>query len=66
MSASTKQLFITITDSNGNQRSGETLFQEWIANMKRPHTHTLTLDTTQPIDSCLEKTMAYLKEIQNS
>jgi predicted kinase len=59
-------VYQAITDSAGNQQSGETLFQEWIANMKRPQTNTLTLDTTQPIDICLAKALAFLQTIQNS
>lgn len=56
-------VYQTITDGNGKQWSGEKLFQEWIAHMKRPQTNFLTLDTTQPIDICLQKAMAYLQTI---
>jgi len=59
-------VYQTITDGSGNQWSGETLFQDWIAHMKRPQTPYLTLDTTQPIDICLQKAVAYLQTIQNS
>lgn len=59
-------VYQTITDSSGKQWSGENLFQEWIAHMKRPQTPCLTLDTTQPIDICLEKAINYLQTIQTS
>lgn len=59
-------VYQTITDGSGKQWAGETLFQEWIANMKRPQTPYLTLDTTQPIDICLEQAIAYLQTIQTA
>lgn len=59
-------VYQTITDGSGQQWSGENLFQEWIVHMKRPQTRTLTLDTTQPIDICLEQAITYLQTIQSS
>ncbi|WP_420627213.1 AAA family ATPase [Candidatus Leptofilum sp.] len=59
-------VFQTITDGNGKQHAGEALFQNWIANMKRPQNNYLILDTNQPIENCLDNAMAYLQTIQTS
>lgn len=57
-------VYQTITDGAGKAWSGETLFHEWIANMKRPRDNFLTLDTTRPLDICIKEVMAYLQTIQ--
>ncbi|WP_020388669.1 AAA family ATPase [Kribbella catacumbae] len=41
------------------ERTGADLFADGIANMKRPDTY-LRLDTTQPLDECVAKALAFL------
>jgi predicted kinase len=40
--------------------SGEALFREWIANMKRPPHSCLRVDTTRPLAECLDVVFAFL------
>lgn len=41
------------------------VFRDWIANMKRPETGYLVLDTAYPLEACLEKAMAYIESGEN-
>jgi predicted kinase len=42
--------------------SGEELFRDWIANMKRPPHSYLRIDTTRPLAVCLAEVIAFLEE----
>jgi predicted kinase len=46
--------------SSGETGPGKEVFQEWIANMKRPKSDYLVLDTTRPFADSLEKAMKYI------
>jgi predicted kinase len=48
------------TVGSGKTQTGADVFQDWIANMKRPAAGYLTLDTTQPLDMCIEAAIAYI------
>lgn len=45
---------------SGKTHAGEAVFRDVIANMKRPPTGYLTLDTTQPLESYLQTALTYL------
>lgn len=49
------------TTGSGKRASGEALFQDWIANMKRPQGAFLTLDTSLPCEECIMAALAYLE-----
>lgn len=49
------------TAGSGKTESGEMLFQDWIANMKRPQSTYLTLDTSLPCAECIAAALAYLE-----
>lgn len=40
--------------------TGTVLFEEWIANMKRPADGYLRLDTTRPVEECIRRLHAFL------
>jgi predicted kinase len=48
------------TDGSGRTESGDHIFRDWIANMKRPAAGYLVLDTTRPMDKCVEAAIAYI------
>lgn len=48
------------SEGSGKSQSGEAVFREQIANMKRPATNYLVLDTTRPLEVCLEAALAYI------
>ena len=48
------------TDIAAEQSVSETVFRNWVANMKRPKNNYLTLDTSLPLDTCVEQAIAYL------
>ena len=48
------------TVGSGKQVSGAITFQDWIMNMKRPHTDYLTLDTAQSVESCIAQAINYV------
>ena len=49
------------TTGSGKTTSGEVLFPDWIANMKRPQSTYLTLDTSLPCEECIAAALAYLE-----
>ncbi len=50
------------TAGSGKTKKGAKFFQDQIANMKRPETDYLVLDMTQPLELCVEKAIAYIKQ----
>lgn len=52
----------TATDS-GTTTSGEQRFRNWIANMKRPKSNYLTIDTTQSIERCTAQAIQYITHV---
>jgi predicted kinase len=50
------------TYGSGKARIDEAVFRDWIANMKRPGKGYLVLDTSHPLNACIEKAMAYLEQ----
>lgn len=53
-------VYSPITEASGKTRSGDQVFREWIMNMKRPDHNYLVLDTTRPLDLCVEQVMEYI------
>jgi hypothetical protein len=49
------------TVGSGKTESGEAVFRDWIANMKRPQSDYLTLDTARPREECIAVALAYLE-----
>jgi predicted kinase len=47
---------------SGKVHIDEAVFRDWIANMKRPEGKYLVLDTTRPIEACVEEAMNYLSQ----
>jgi predicted kinase len=54
-------VWVPPTDGSGKGRSGEEAFRDWIANMKRPESGYLVLDTTRPLDVCIQEAIAYIE-----
>jgi len=52
---------IAPTEGSGKTQSGDDVFRDWIANMKRPNTDYLVLDTTRPVEVCVEVAIAYIR-----
>jgi predicted kinase len=50
------------TVGSGKTHIDEAVFRDWIANMKRPEGEYLVLDTTQPLEACIEEAMDYLNQ----
>jgi predicted kinase len=48
------------TAGSGKTDMSVDVFRDWIANMKRPETDYLTLDTTQSLATCIEAAVAYV------
>jgi predicted kinase len=48
------------TEGSGKAQAGDNIFRNWIANMKRPKTDYLVLDTTRPMELCVEEAIAYV------
>jgi hypothetical protein len=51
---------IAPTEGSGKAQSGDDMFRNWSANMKRPNTDYLVLDTTRPVEVCVEAAIAYV------
>ena len=51
---------IAPTEGSGKAELGDDIFRNWIANMKRPNTDYLVLDTTRPVEVCVEAAIAYV------
>jgi predicted kinase len=49
------------TEGSGKVQTGDEVFRDWIANMKRPKSGYLTLNTTRPLSTCIEEAIAYIK-----
>lgn len=49
------------TEGSGKTETGDAVFRDWIANMKRPSGGYLILDTTQPFKQCLDAALAYIR-----
>ena len=47
------------TAGSGKTHMSDDVFRDWIANMKRPATGYLTLDTTRPLNTSVEAAIAY-------
>ena len=47
-------------DDRYRGRTGAEVFRDWIDNMKRPGTGYLRLDTTRPIEECVEAALEFL------
>lgn len=60
LSSQVAGVYSPITEGSGKTRSGEQVFHEWIMNMKRPDHNYLVLDTTRPLEVCVEKVMQYV------
>jgi predicted kinase len=50
------------TGGSGKVLSGDEVFRDWIANMKRPESGYLVLDTTRPLEVCLGEALAYISD----
>lgn len=48
------------TVDSGKAYIDEAVFRDWIANMKRPEGKYLLLDTTRPLEACIDEAMDYL------
>jgi hypothetical protein len=48
------------TEGSGKAQSGDDVFRNWMANMKRPNTDYLVLDTTRPVEVCVEAATTYV------
>jgi predicted kinase len=48
-------------DVSENTEVSESVFRDWIANMKRPDGVYLVLDTTRPLELCVAKAIAYIE-----
>jgi predicted kinase len=46
-------------DGTGEGVSGDVVFADWIANMKRPEAGYLVLDTTRSLEVCIDEAMEY-------
>lgn len=53
-------VWIAPTEGSGKAQSGDDVFRNWIAHMKRPNTDYLVLDTTRPLETCIESAIAYV------
>lgn len=51
---------IAPTEGSGKTQAGDDVFCNWIANMQRPNTDYLVLDTTRPMELCVEAAIAYI------
>jgi predicted kinase len=49
------------TKGSGKTEIGDEVFRDWIANMKRPAGGYLVLDTTRPLEECLDAALAYIR-----
>jgi predicted kinase len=47
---------------DGSDRPGRDVFRDWIDNMKRPASGFFRLDTTRPIEKCIEEALAFLDD----
>jgi predicted kinase len=54
-------VYVLPSAGSGKIQSGEAIFRDWIANMKRPTANYLVLDTTRPLDVCLKTALAYIR-----
>ncbi len=57
----TRGLGEPIPERDGKTSLDEELLRQWITGMKRPPDGYLTLDTTRPLDVCVEEALAYLE-----
>ncbi len=51
---------IAPSEGSGKVVTGDAVFREWIANMKRPAGDYLVLDTMRPIGVCVREALAYI------
>ena len=48
-------------DVSNENYQGETVFKQWIADMKRPFKQYLQLDTTQPVETCINQAISFCR-----
>jgi hypothetical protein len=49
------------TEGSGKAQSGDEVFRDRIANMKRPADGYLVLDTSRPLEVCIKEAIAYVE-----
>lgn len=49
------------TEGSGKTEAGAEVFRHWIANMQRPATDYLTLDTSRPLERCVAEALRYVE-----
>ena len=49
------------TDGSGKAHVDDEVFRDWITNMKRPIDGYLVVDTTRPLEECLDAALAYIR-----
>lgn len=54
-------VYVEPTTGSGKATMGETVFSNWMANMKRPADGYLLLDTSRPAAVCIDEAMAYVR-----
>jgi predicted kinase len=57
---------IAPTEGSGKAQLGDDVFRNWAANMKRPNTDYLVLDTTHPLEECVEAAIAYITAVNRA
>lgn len=50
-------------DGSGKAAINADVFRDWIANMKRPDSAYCVLDTSQPVDACINNALTYLQSL---
>lgn len=50
------------TEGSGKNDTDESVFRDWIANMKRPERDYLVLDTGRPVEVCFAEAIEYVKK----
>jgi predicted kinase len=53
-------VYLSPPDGSGETGPGKEVFQEWIANMKRPKSAYLVLDTTRPFAESVKEALKYI------
>jgi predicted kinase len=56
-------VWVPPSEGSGKAGSGDDLFRDWIANMKRPDSGYLVLDTTRPLEVCVAEALRYSKAV---
>lgn len=54
-------VLVAPTAGSGKTQTGEQVFREWMANMKRPASPYLVLHTSRPLDVCSKEALAYIE-----